>query len=165
MDTRSSVDPHQQGDTNRRQISQVVVDNSAVIEDAASALTSPTVHQQSHPIGGNAGNQFGQRSRTIGMIRTSARVTHSSHHVRRTSHVSHVSTLSQKRVDGSYSGMMELDSHADTCTLGANFRVVAYTEKVCNVQPYHPDYQAQLDIPIVQAATVYTDPNTGESLS
>ena len=68
MDTRSSVDPHQQGDTNRRQISQVVVDNSAVIEDAASALTSPTVHQQSHPIGGNAGNQFGQRSRTIGMI-------------------------------------------------------------------------------------------------
>ena len=59
--------------------------------------------------------------------------------------------------------MMELDSHADTCTLGANFRVVAYTEKVCNVQPYHPDYQAQLDIPIVQAATVYTDPDTGES--
>jgi hypothetical protein len=59
--------------------------------------------------------------------------------------------------------MMKLDSHANTCTLGANFRAIAYTEKVCNVQPYHPDNQAQSDAPIVQAVMVYMDPDTGES--
>jgi hypothetical protein len=59
--------------------------------------------------------------------------------------------------------MMELDSHANTCTLGANFRVIAHTDKSCNVTPYHPEYQTQLDVPIVQAATAYTDPQTGDS--
>ncbi len=62
-----------------------------------------------------------------------------------------------------YTGMMELDSHANTETLGANFRAIAFTEKVCNIQPYHPDYPAQSDVPIAQATTVYTDPQTGES--
>jgi hypothetical protein len=62
-----------------------------------------------------------------------------------------------------YRGMMELDSHADTCTLGANVRAIAYTEMVCSVLPYHPGYQAQSDVPVVQAVTTYTDQETGES--
>jgi hypothetical protein len=45
--------------------------------------------------------------------------------------------LSHENINNSegYLGMMELVSHANTCTLGANFHAIAYTEKVCNVQP------------------------------
>jgi hypothetical protein len=165
MDARSSADSQQQGGANRHQISQVVVDNAALIEDAASALTTPTSLQQPNPAGGNAGNQLCQRSRTIGMIQTGARVTPLSGHTRSASYLSCVSALSHENINNSegYLGMMELDSHANTCTLGANFCAIAYTEKACNVQLYHPDYQAQSDVPIVQAAMVYTDPDTGES--
>jgi hypothetical protein len=34
---------------------------------------------------------------------------------------------------------VELDSHADTCLLGANFKVIACSDS--NVTPYHTDYQ------------------------
>jgi hypothetical protein len=99
------------------------------------------------------------------MIRTGAQVTHFSGHTRSASYLPCVSALSHENINNSegYLGMMKLDSHANTCTLGANFRAIAYTEKVCNVQPYHPDNQAQSDAPIVQAAMVYMDPDTGES--
>jgi hypothetical protein len=88
MDARSSADSQQQGGENRHQISQVVVDNAALIEDAASALTTLTSLQQPNPAGGSAGNQFGQRSRTIGMILTGARVTRLSGHTRSASYLS-----------------------------------------------------------------------------
>jgi hypothetical protein len=56
MDARSSADSQQQGGANRHQLSQGVVDNAALIEDAASALTTPTTLQQPNSAGGNAGN-------------------------------------------------------------------------------------------------------------
>jgi hypothetical protein len=59
---------------------------------------------------------------------------------------------------------IELDSHADTSVIGNNCRVISYTDKTCQVAPYHPHYDSMQDIPIVQAGTAYDDPNTGETM-
>jgi hypothetical protein len=59
---------------------------------------------------------------------------------------------------------IELDSHADTSVIGNNCRVISYTDKTCQVAPYHPNYDSMEDIPIVQAGTAYDNPNTGETV-
>jgi hypothetical protein len=59
---------------------------------------------------------------------------------------------------------IELDSHADTSVIGNNCRVISYTDKTCQVAPYHPDYDSMQDVPIVQAGTAYDNPDTGETL-
>jgi hypothetical protein len=41
---------------------------------------------------------------------------------------------------------------------------LSYTDKPCQVAPYHPDYETMKDIPIVQAGTAFDDPNTGETM-
>jgi hypothetical protein len=57
----------------------------------------------------------------------------------------------------------ELDSHADTCALGSNFIILHYTGRVCDVAPYNSQaYEPQRNIPIVTAATAYTNKETGE---
>ena len=57
----------------------------------------------------------------------------------------------------------ELDSHADTCALGSNFIILHYTGRVCDVAPYNSQaYEPQRNIPIVTAATAYTNQETGE---
>jgi hypothetical protein len=58
---------------------------------------------------------------------------------------------------------LELDTHAVTSCVRINCRIVAYTEKTCEVTPYHPDYHPIRDIPIVQAAAAYTCPETGQT--
>ena len=57
----------------------------------------------------------------------------------------------------------ELDSHANTCVAGPNFQIDEYTGEHCNVTPYSTDYQPLKDIPIVNASTAYTDPDSGET--
>jgi hypothetical protein len=58
---------------------------------------------------------------------------------------------------------IELGYHADTCTLGTNYKVISYTDKDFNVSPYHPDYPAIDGIPILQAAIANTDSDTSET--
>jgi hypothetical protein len=58
---------------------------------------------------------------------------------------------------------IELDSHADTSCVGANCRIIAYTDKVCSVTPYHPKYKTLTNVPIVQAGTAYEDRETGKT--
>ena len=56
----------------------------------------------------------------------------------------------------------ELDSHADTCALGANFTPLSYTGRVCDVSPYNADaYSPERNIPIVSAATAFTCQESG----
>jgi len=57
-------------------------------------------------------------------------------------------------------GNIELDSHADTCVFGQNFVVLEYTGKECDVTPYTSSYKAIPSVPIVTAATAWTDPDT-----
>jgi hypothetical protein len=139
------------GGTARRQVSTVVSGSGQ--DDAALALTTPTtivatVSTAGRDQGGNAGNHFGQRSRTIGALSSGNR------------HIHQVqSDFSQ--TDKECYGYLELDSHADTCTVGANCRIISVSKKSCNVTPYHPKYQAIRDCPIVPAGTAYTDPDSG----
>jgi hypothetical protein len=54
---------------------------------------------------------------------------------------------------------VELDSHADTVCAGANCIVLETTNQVVDVTPYNSEkYEAETNIPIVKAATAYTDP-------
>ncbi len=61
-----------------------------------------------------------------------------------------IATPFQKQQHESF---IELDSHADTTCVGANCYIIAYTDKVCPVSPYHPKYKAVENVPIVQAGT------------
>lgn len=58
----------------------------------------------------------------------------------------------------------EMDSHADTCVAGPNFRIDEYTGESCDVTPYSNDYQPIHDVPIVNASTAYTNDQTGETV-
>jgi len=53
----------------------------------------------------------------------------------------------------------EIDSHADTCCLGANFLPLYYTGKVCDVTPFLDSMPAATNIEICTGATAYDDDN------
>lgn len=123
--------------------------------------------EQSLLSGGSAGNEFGQRSRAryqdqedaryIGMFSSSQRYEYNKEGQHNNTHtISKVHTNREPIL-----AHLELDSHADTCTIGANCRILAYTNKSCEVSPYHPKYKAVQNVPIVQAGTAYTHPDTG----
>ena len=50
----------------------------------------------------------------------------------------------------------ELDTRADTCVLGQGWRILSCTGQVCDVKGFHNDYEAMKDIPVCQAATLWT---------
>ena len=58
---------------------------------------------------------------------------------------------------------MEIDNHADTHVLGANFRPILFTRQECNVRPFLDEYQEVSNIPIVTGATAW-DSGLGETL-
>jgi hypothetical protein len=60
-------------------------------------------------------------------------------------------------------GHMEMDSHADTIVCGSNCVIMHFTGKECDVSPYTEEYESIKGVPIVQAATAYDDPETGET--
>ena len=57
---------------------------------------------------------------------------------------------------GSYSGRMELDSHAYTAVAGRNCTAMHYTERSCDVAPFSDTYEPMTNIPIITAATGFT---------
>jgi hypothetical protein len=56
-----------------------------------------------------------------------------------------------------------LDSHADTCVAGANFVICVFNGITCEVSLYTDSYEAMKDVPIVGAATAWTNADTGET--
>ncbi len=52
----------------------------------------------------------------------------------------------------------------DTCVAGPNFDIIQYTGEHCDVTPYSDEYKPITDVPIVNASTAYTDPETGITL-
>lgn len=101
----------------------------------------------------NAGLQFGRWS--IGSIFTR-------HRKATTTQVSQIKSV-QCALDTSLWGDVELDRHADTTCVSKNFRVISHTYKVCEVFPYHHRYESIQEVLIVQAATAYDDPDSGET--
>jgi hypothetical protein len=144
---------------------------------AAEDHTSQTLENDDP--GGNPGNEFGQRSCAqppvddecyIGMFHTS------NHHetngdttiIQSTHETNDDTTIIQSTLNIAQiitteyeDGCLELDSHADTCTAGKNARVLSYSNKVCEVSPYHPQYKAMQNVPIAQMGVAYTHPDSG----
>jgi hypothetical protein len=57
-----------------------------------------------------------------------------------------------------------MDSHADTCVAGPNFRIDEHTGEHCDVTPYSTEYKPILDVPIVNASTAFTDEKSGQTM-
>ena len=58
----------------------------------------------------------------------------------------------------------ELDSHADTCTIGKNALITHVHNRNVNVHAYDPSMGSQQNMSIVNAAVAYDCPHTGEVL-
>lgn len=58
----------------------------------------------------------------------------------------------------------ECDSNADTCCAGTNFIIMQYSGRTADVYPYDSSYEPIRGVPIVSAATAWTNPNTGETV-
>ena len=101
----------------------------------------------------SAGTQFGRRR--LNAIKSGIRTTNA-RNISTTR-----STLRQYQENKI--GFVELDSHADTSCVGADCRVLSITDQVCQVVPYHQDYQPFNEVPVVQAATAYDHPETGRT--
>ena len=59
---------------------------------------------------------------------------------------------------------IELDTRADTCVAGKNFRLVEATGEKVDVSPFSDEYEAIGDVPIGTVETAYTCPETGETV-
>ena len=57
----------------------------------------------------------------------------------------------------------ELDSHADTCCCGTNFRLLATAGETVSVAPFIKAYEPLQDVPIATCATSITDPSNGQT--
>ena len=55
-----------------------------------------------------------------------------------------------------------LDSHADTCCAGPNFKVIELSGEKVNLFPFSEKLSTVKDIPIATVATIWEDPHTGE---
>ena len=63
--------------------------------------------------------------------------------------------------DQGHMARCKLDSHADTCVLGSNFKLIELTGEVVHVVPYHEEYDEKKDVPILSAATAWTPRHRG----
>ena len=55
-------------------------------------------------------------------------------------------------------------NHADTICFGRNFRPILFTLDVTTVSPFLPEYDSQMDVPIVTATPAY-DTEEGETIT
>jgi hypothetical protein len=58
----------------------------------------------------------------------------------------------------------EIDNHADTICAGANWTVLEFTGKYCNVSPFSTEYAPLENVPVARCATVYTFDSTGTTV-
>lgn len=118
------------------------------------AMTSATnnIPKNSFPGGYGRNRYTDDRSKRVGKVITSRR------NVAVTSKV----PLKNTWIVG-HQARCEMDTHADTCCLGSNFRVLSYTNMVCDVMPFLDTYSPSRNVPIVTGVTAFDDPETGQS--
>ena len=56
-------------------------------------------------------------------------------------------------ISSTVSSWCEIDTRAESCCFGRNFRPTYYTDQVCTVHGFHPSSPPLLDVPIVTACT------------
>jgi len=54
-----------------------------------------------------------------------------------------------------------MDTHADTCCTGANWRILDTTDEVCEVTPFLDSYKPVKAVMVARCGTVWTSPDTG----
>jgi hypothetical protein len=59
---------------------------------------------------------------------------------------------------------MKLITAADTICAGANWTVLEFTGKYCNVSPFSTEYAPLENVPVARCATVYTFDSTGTTV-
>jgi len=134
--------------------------NAVAVEPAAadgvSIITPVTNAGQSEPEvpprGTTNGTRFGagnyRRTSMVNVLKrhTGVTVTH---------RVSSLKQIETKDDDPKYSYCSnDMDSHADTCCAGLNFRMLVDTGDRCDVQPYSDHYDPMVDIPVATVATI-----------
>jgi hypothetical protein len=60
--------------------------------------------------------------------------------------------------------MNEIDNHADTISAGPDWKLIELSGEYCDVSPFSADNQPKPDVPIVKCATVYTCPDSKNSV-
>ena len=60
--------------------------------------------------------------------------------------------------------MNEIDNHVDTICAGPNWKLLELSGEHCSVSPFSGEYQPKPNVPIAKCATVYTCPDTGDSV-
>jgi hypothetical protein len=58
-------------------------------------------------------------------------------------------------------GRNKMDTHADTCCVGANWRLLDSTNMVCQVTLFLDSCEPMKEVMVMQCGTVWTSPNTG----
>ena len=56
----------------------------------------------------------------------------------------------------------EMDTHADTCCAGANWKLMETTNEVCEVTPFLDSYAPTKEVMVARCSTVWTSPDTGK---
>jgi len=56
----------------------------------------------------------------------------------------------------------ELDTHADTCCAGANWRLMSHTGEICEVSPFLSSYDPVQEILVGRCCTVWTNQDDGQ---
>ncbi|PJF33334.1 MAG: hypothetical protein CUN57_02455, partial [Phototrophicales bacterium] len=59
-------------------------------------------------------------------------------------------------------GRNELDTHADTCCAGKNWRLLELSGEVCEVQPFLDSYEPIQSVVVGQCGTVWTNQEDGK---
>jgi hypothetical protein len=57
-------------------------------------------------------------------------------------------------------GRNKMDTHAETCCAGANWRLLDFTSEVCKVTPFLDSYEPGKEVMVTRCGTVWTSPNT-----
>jgi hypothetical protein len=70
--------------------------------------------------------------------------------------------VKNKTVDG-FVSRNEMDSHANTSCVSANWKAIELTGLTCDVSPFTQDYDAVKDVPVATCATAVTDDYFGVS--
>jgi hypothetical protein len=55
----------------------------------------------------------------------------------------------------------KMDTHADTCCAGANWKLLDSTNEVCKVTPFLDSYEPVKEVMVTRCGTVWTSPDTG----
>lgn len=59
-------------------------------------------------------------------------------------------------------GKNEMDTHADTCCAGANWKLMNTRNEICEVAPFLDSYEPVKEVMVAQCCTVWTSTETGQ---